>query len=102
QRARAAIFVELGPLATEVAAELTFRKYSDRMPPPEMPIMGLDFTDPRNESTIDAWADSDIWITRYFGVYLRYQLQRVSADPPGLIYLRHLITFGPSLRWEGD
>jgi hypothetical protein len=100
QRARAEVFLEAGPLTSEIAAELALRRYTQRAPIRETPVNGLDFTDPMSEATLDAWVDSDIRVTKVFGIYLRYQIQRVSANPPGLIFLRHAVTFGPSLRWS--
>jgi hypothetical protein len=100
QRARTELFFEFGPLATEVAAELTLRQYTARTPSPDIMMDNRDYADPTFEGTFDAYIDTDIWITRFFGVYLRYEIQRYWANPTGLLYFRQLISVGPSLRFD--
>jgi hypothetical protein len=89
QLVRAELYFERGPLAAELAGELGLRRYPTRHPT-------LD--NPASERTIDAWLDVDVWLGRHFGIYVRYQIEQVSADPGGQIFIRHLISIGPAGR----
>jgi hypothetical protein len=91
QRFRAELYFELGPIASELAGEVVLRHYSTRT---------VTVDDPSDETMLIGWLDTDVWINRWLGVYLRYQIEDASANPTGQIYLRHAITLGPSLRFE--
>lgn len=91
QRARTEVFLEVGPLKAEVAAELVLRHFSGRV---------SSAADPSDEQSFDAWIDSDVVVHGPFGVYGRYQIQRLSAEPTGVVYLRQLVTVGASVRYD--
>jgi hypothetical protein len=89
---RGEAFLDVGPVNVELAGEYVRRHYSQRARPSN--------DTPGFEETLDTWLDADVWINGWFGVYLRYQIERIAADPTGLVFFRQLVTLGPAVRLQ--
>jgi hypothetical protein len=56
----------------------------------------------RAETELRGFLAGAIWLTNNLGIYARYEVERASAEPTGVLYTRHLFTIGPGGRLGSD
>jgi hypothetical protein len=75
--------------SVEVAFQFLLREYSARV---------VSATNQVGEATLGVVLDAQLWIFDHLGAFGEYRLERVEADPLGLLYTRHIVLLGATGR----